>query len=99
MKKQFSRILSAFLALALVFTLSACGAKKETSSEVEGGEILDFGEEHDILYTYMVLKIFVPIISPLSIIIFSTILNIIIRVIITSNLFAVLIPRTVFTEF
>ena len=45
MKKQFSRILSAFLALAMVFTLSACGGKKETTSEVEGGEILDFGDE------------------------------------------------------
>lgn len=45
MKKQISRILSLLLALAMVFTLGACAGNNATSSEIEGGDLLDFGEE------------------------------------------------------
>ena len=45
MKKHFSRIFALLLALTMVFTLGACGGNNAANSEIQGGEILDFGDE------------------------------------------------------
>ena len=46
MKKQIFRMMALLSALIMVMTLGACGnGNKKTSSEIEGGELLNFEEE------------------------------------------------------